>query len=64
MSPGTRSTPATPTSERPMSAISPNAADFKTVGVSAYDALETHVEKRLSHHFQFGRQLHLEPLPR
>jgi hypothetical protein len=27
---------------------------FKTVGNSAYDALETHVEKRLSHNYQVG----------
>ena len=33
---------------------SPNAAAFKTVGVSAYDALESHLEKRLSHNFQVG----------
>ncbi|MGA8740345.1 MAG: carboxypeptidase regulatory-like domain-containing protein [Terracidiphilus sp.] len=38
----------------PYVGFSPNAADFKTVGVSAYDALEAHVEKRLSHHFQVG----------
>ncbi|HVC45656.1 MAG TPA: carboxypeptidase regulatory-like domain-containing protein [Terracidiphilus sp.] len=38
----------------PYVGFSPNAADFKTVGVSAYDALEAHVEKRLSHHFQLG----------
>lgn len=38
----------------PYVGFSPNAADFKTVGVSAYDALEAHVEKRLSHNFQFG----------
>jgi hypothetical protein len=38
----------------PYVGYSPNAADFKTVGVSAYDALETHIEKRLSHDFQFG----------
>ena len=38
----------------PYVGFSPNAADFKTVGVSAYDALETHIEKRLSHNFQFG----------
>jgi hypothetical protein len=31
-----------------------NAALFKTVGVSAYDALETHLEKRLSHYIQGG----------
>jgi hypothetical protein len=31
-----------------------NAALFKTVGVSAYDALETHLEKRLSHNIQGG----------
>ena len=38
----------------PYVGFSPNAADFKTVGVSAYDALEAHVEKRLSHDFQLG----------
>jgi len=38
----------------PYVGYSPNAADFKTVGVSAYDALEAHIEKRLSHHFQLG----------
>jgi hypothetical protein len=31
-----------------------NAAEFKTVGVSAYDALEGHLEKRLSHNLQGG----------
>lgn len=31
-----------------------NSALFKTVGVSAYDALETHIEKRLSHNIQAG----------
>jgi hypothetical protein len=38
----------------PYVGYSPNAALFKTVGNSAYDALETHVEKRLSHNFQGG----------
>jgi hypothetical protein len=38
----------------PYVGFSPNAADFKTVGVSAYDALQAHIEKRLSHHFQLG----------
>lgn len=38
----------------PFVGYSPNAADFKTVGVSAYDALETHFEKRLSHNYQLG----------
>ena len=38
----------------PYVGFSPNAAAFKTVGVSAYDALETHVDKRLSHNFQLG----------
>ena len=38
----------------PYVGFSPNAADFKTVGISAYDALQTHVEKRLSHNFQVG----------
>jgi hypothetical protein len=31
-----------------------NSALFKSVGVSAYDALQAHVEKRLSHSFQGG----------
>ncbi len=35
----------------PYVGYSPNAANFKAAGVSAYDALEAHVEKRLSHHF-------------
>jgi hypothetical protein len=38
----------------PYIGFNPNAADFKAAGVSAYDALETHVEKRLSHHVQAG----------
>ncbi|HME58448.1 MAG TPA: carboxypeptidase regulatory-like domain-containing protein [Terracidiphilus sp.] len=38
----------------PFVGFSPNAALFKTVGNSAYDALETHIEKRLSHNFQAG----------
>jgi hypothetical protein len=38
----------------PYVGYNPNAADFKAVGISAYDALETHVEKRLSHYFQLG----------
>ncbi|HEY1256978.1 MAG TPA: carboxypeptidase regulatory-like domain-containing protein, partial [Terracidiphilus sp.] len=38
----------------PYIGFSPNAALFKTVGNSAYDALQTHVEKRLSYHFQAG----------
>jgi hypothetical protein len=38
----------------PYVGYSPNAALFKTVGTSAYDALQAHVEKRLSHHFQGG----------
>ena len=38
----------------PYVGYSPNAALFKTVGNSAYDALESHVEKRLSHNFEGG----------
>ncbi|HEU5456988.1 MAG TPA: carboxypeptidase regulatory-like domain-containing protein [Terracidiphilus sp.] len=38
----------------PYVGFSPNAADFKTVGVSAYDALQAHIDKRLSHNFQVG----------
>jgi hypothetical protein len=38
----------------PYVGYSPNSADFKTVGVSAYDALEAHLEKRLSKNFALG----------
>jgi len=38
----------------PYIGYSPNAALYRTVGNSAYDALETHIEKRLSHNLQFG----------
>ncbi len=38
----------------PYIGYNPNAANFKAAGVSAYDALEAHVEKRLSHHVQAG----------
>jgi Carboxypeptidase regulatory-like domain len=38
----------------PYVGYSPNAAFFETVGNSAYDALQAHLEKRLSHNFQVG----------
>ncbi|MGA2634003.1 MAG: TonB-dependent receptor [Terracidiphilus sp.] len=38
----------------PYIGYSPSATLFSTVGNSAYDALETHLEKRLSHHFMAG----------
>jgi hypothetical protein len=38
----------------PYVGYSPNAALFRTVGNSAYDALETHIDKRLSHNLQAG----------
>jgi hypothetical protein len=38
----------------PYIGFSPNSALFETVGNSAYDALETHLEKRMSRHFQVG----------
>ena len=38
----------------PYVGYSPNAALFRTVGNSAYDALETHLEKRLANNFQVG----------
>ena len=38
----------------PYVGFSPNAASFQSVGTSAYDSLQFHVEKRLSHHFQGG----------
>jgi hypothetical protein len=38
----------------PYVGYSPNAAFFETSGTSAYDGLEAHLEKRLSHHVQGG----------
>ena len=38
----------------PYVGFSPNAADFKAVGISAYDALGAHLDKRLARHFQLG----------
>jgi hypothetical protein len=38
----------------PYVGYSPNAALFETVGNSAYDGLESHLEKRLSHNVQAG----------
>jgi hypothetical protein len=38
----------------PYVGYSPYAALFETVGNSAYDSLETHLEKRLSHNVQLG----------
>ncbi len=32
----------------------PNSASFETVGISSYDALQAHLEKRMSHDFQAG----------
>jgi hypothetical protein len=38
----------------PYVGFSPNAALFESVGSSAFDSLEIHAEKRLSHHIQGG----------
>jgi hypothetical protein len=38
----------------PYVGYNPSATDYKTAGVSAYDALQAHLEKRLSHNLQFG----------
>jgi len=38
----------------PYVGYSPNAALFKTAGVSSYDGLESHLEKRLSHNVSAG----------
>ena len=38
----------------PYPGYDPNAALFKAAGVSAYDSLEAHLDKRLSHHVQVG----------
>jgi hypothetical protein len=38
----------------PYIGFSPNASFYKTAGVSAYDALQTHIDKRMSHNFLLG----------
>jgi hypothetical protein len=38
----------------PYPGYSPSAALFKAIGNSAYDGLEAHLEKRLSHNYQVG----------
>lgn len=38
----------------PYIGFSPNASYYKTAGVSAYDALQTHIEKRMSNNFMVG----------
>jgi hypothetical protein len=38
----------------PYVGYSPNAALFKAAGVSSYDSLQTHIERRLSHNVSFG----------
>ncbi|HEX4154185.1 MAG TPA: carboxypeptidase regulatory-like domain-containing protein [Acidobacteriaceae bacterium] len=38
----------------PYPGYSPYSALFETAGNSAYDSLETHIEKRMSHNIQFG----------
>jgi len=38
----------------PYVGFNPNAASFRTAGNSAYDALQTHLEKRLSNNYQVG----------
>jgi hypothetical protein len=38
----------------PYVGYSPNAALFEAVGVSAYNALQAHIEKRLANHTSFG----------
>ncbi|HWG22023.1 MAG TPA: carboxypeptidase regulatory-like domain-containing protein [Terracidiphilus sp.] len=38
----------------PYPGYDPSAALFKAVGISAYDSLEVHVEKKLSHSFELG----------
>jgi hypothetical protein len=38
----------------PYVGYNPNSTLYSTVGASAYDALQTHVEKRMSHDFQVG----------
>jgi hypothetical protein len=36
----------------PFIGYSPNAAEFETVGVSAYDALQAQIQKQMTHHLQ------------
>jgi len=38
----------------PYIGFSPNASFYKTAGVSAYDALQVHIDKRMSHNFLVG----------
>ena len=38
----------------PYIGFSPNASYYKTSGVSAYDALQLHVDKHMAHHFMVG----------
>ena len=38
----------------PFIGYDPNSTDFKATGVSAYDALQVHAEKRMSHGIQVG----------
>lgn len=38
----------------PYIGFSPNASVYKTAGVSAYDALQLHLDKRLSHNYMVG----------
>ena len=45
---------ATPDLRVPYVGYNPNATLFKAAGVGAYDALESHLEKRLGHHISAG----------
>lgn len=38
----------------PYIGFSPNASFYKTAGVSAYDALQVHIDKRMSHNYMVG----------
>jgi len=38
----------------PFIGFSPNASYYKTAGVSSYDALQAHIDKKMSHHLMLG----------
>ena len=46
----------------PYLGYSAESESYTAAGVSAYNALQTHVEKRMSHGLQVGLLLHLFPL--
>ena len=54
MSRGTRKKAGNTDFRVPYIGFSPNVPDQQPAGVSAYDALQTHIEKRMSNNFMVG----------